>query len=738
MADDAGALLVRSGLVSSSSLDEARAKVADFGGTIGEQLVVVGAIDDEALTNFYKQRLLVPQVNPNTLARLPAKVVAVIPSEMAIELRAIPVSLDADNNLTIAMSDPSDRHAVDEISFFTGAYVVRAVATQMQIAWCLAHYYGHVTDLGERLLDPATGQKRARSDSQQRPRTRSGKIEAKPGIGRDTEPLTAIPEAPDSGPVIELEDVGGYEGSGPVDSLEEDSSEITIEADEASADEDSAITIEAEEAGRYEPVLEVTASESKPIPRRRRPAIEDPPELAARAGEVQLATGEVRKIDFDQPSVFVADNLAEENSRLARQVSGEVQMREIHDRPPSEVDEGSIFIELGRESSPIIYDELQEEESRAIPMAIDRELDEPDEVVVLHPKRTRERRDRNTQIGIGIVKARTGVPHPIDYEATDPSTYDPTRLDAPVAPPRDEEDSGEYELPPPAASRATPPPSGQIPFDRVRRAPSDYDYEEPSKPTSVMSAVELDEAIPERKSDVHLRRRARAVHDHDDDDEWGPPGTTIPPPLLGAIPGAITPASGIIPIPDMDSAPLMIAPPTPPEPGARAKSASEASISRALESATARVLELIHTLDHTTDRDQIIAVMIAHLAESHRRAGFFAMRGGVLSLFAITPRIPVMPAATLRLDRPSTLQDVVGTRLPYRGPMLDDASRAFLTSTLGACPAEILLVPITVKERVVGVLFGDQRVRHTFDDQLALAARAAGMALESLLKTKRR
>ena len=64
---------------------------------------------------------------------------------MAIELRAIPVSLDDDNNLTVAMSDPSDRHAVDEIAFFTGAYVVRAVATQMQIAWCLAHYYGHVT-----------------------------------------------------------------------------------------------------------------------------------------------------------------------------------------------------------------------------------------------------------------------------------------------------------------------------------------------------------------------------------------------------------------------------------------------------------------------------------------------------------------------------------------------------------------------------------------------------------------
>jgi hypothetical protein len=97
----------------------------------------------------------------------------------------------------------------------------------------------------------------------------------------------------------------------------------------------------------------------------------------------------------------------------------------------------------------------------------------------------------------------------------------------------------------------------------------------------------------------------------------------------------------------------------------------------------------------------------------------------------------VMPFGTLRLDRPSTLQDVVGTRLPYRGPMHDDASRSFLISILGACPPEILLVPVAVRERVVGVLFGEHRHHHTFDDQLALAARAAGMALERILKARR-
>ena len=135
--------------------------------------------------------------------------------------------------------------------------------------------------------------------------------------------------------------------------------------------------------------------------------------------------------------------------------------------------------------------------------------------------------------------------------------------------------------------------------------------------------------------------------------------------------------------------------------------------------------------------------MVAHLAKTHRRAGFFVIKAGAtkgvteLSVFAITPRPAVTSIATLRLDRPSTLQDVVGTRLPYRGPMHDDDSRTFLASALGASPAELLLVPIAVRERVVGVLFGDHRQRHTFDDQLSLASRAAGQALERILKAKR-
>ncbi len=189
-------------------------------------------------------------------------------------------------------------------------------------------------------------------------------------------------------------------------------------------------------------------------------------------------------------------------------------------------------------------------------------------------------------------------------------------------------------------------------------------------------------------------------------------------------------------MPDVDAPALIVAPPAPPEParGSPQMDASGPGLVKSLEASTSRAIELIRSLEHAQERDDVVKLMIAHLAETHRRAGFFSIKPDAskvneLGVFAMEPVPAVLPMSSLRLDRPSTLQDVVGTRLPYRGPMHDDASRSFLTSVLGSCPPEILLVPVAIRERVVGVLFGEHRMRHTFDDQLALAARAAGMAL---------
>jgi hypothetical protein len=755
VADDAGALLVRNGLITPSSLEQARSRVEELGGTIGEQLVATGAIDDNALTDFYKSRLLVPQVNPNSLARLPIRVIATIPNDMAIELRAIPVSLDADNNLTVAMSDPSDRHAVDEIGFFTGAFVVRACATQMQIAWCLAHYYGHVTPLGQKLLSPTAndGPPVAAATPQPTPRVRGvtaqvnalrhrridpihrDAVAGSDGIGGDTEPLADF-KAPqlddDTDPVIIVvpPSTEGSDGiPAPQPRARSVSGEIKIPKRAPSIrpplpiediDSGPVITIE------QEPPEEEPPPTIKVVPQRKKRVVQpDPPELAARGGEIDVNTGKMRRIEVDDGPKILIDADAMDVGNNVAAAAGELEARTSDEQPAPPPPGVTIEIDdsLDRESRPILLERTRESRGPGDSVTFRQRApsvadfpDDDDEVVVLQPKKTPGRLDRRTQVGIGIVPAVTRTT-------------------------RDTE--------------ATPLPVDDGPTTQMASAPvhDDDDDDDLGTSTAVMTAVELDDAIPERTSEVipgHLEQLGRPAisvspASDDLDDGWGPPGTTIPPPLLGAVPGSDDDGiPGRIPVGDMDSAPLIVAPPSPPEPSRSSPSINPLGDAvRALEDATTSLLALIRSLEHASSRDEVVTLMIDHLSATHRRAGFFVIKAGAakgvseLSVFAIKPRPTTPPIATLRLDRPSTLQDVVGTRLPYRGPMHDDDSRTFVASALGGGGAELLLVPIAVRERVVGVLFGEHRQRHTFDDQLSLAARAAGQALERILKAKR-
>ncbi len=790
VADDAGALLVRSGLVTTSALDEARARVDELGGTLGEHLVFASAISDEGLTDFYRSRLLVPQVNPNTLARLPVRVIAAIPSDMAIELRAIPVALDAENNLTVAMSDPSDRHAVDEVAFFTGAYVVRAVATQMQIAWCLAHYYGHVTPLGQRLLQGSTSEPAPAPApvtppaSAPRAKGLTGKVEAMRhrGIIPATGPVnpvrpvsgqiaiaTPIATPPVITPVIEEPPRAVSPLATSSDGVPEKprarsvSGEIRLPVRRAESIKPAMEDPLEEESG---PVITVQVSlhhEEETGPRmvapRRRKVKSDPPELYARAGEVDIASDRDRSVDSG-PGIIVADDLLEPPPQEDRTGEFEAAPRRgdgANGAPTQSIevsDEASagvvIHATYDRESEPVLLDR--------------RRPSDDDDVVVLDARKpfTRATRPaRPTQVGIGALPAVTrahrdteaelDAPTSVDMMAVAPGPDDPSsdEIAAPPAPMRDDTSLHNLAEPPtPAPARVSTAPLAptHVPAPDDPDDLDDYDDDDPGLETSVMSALELDDAIPQRSSDVVPAHLAKKRHDHDDvDDGWGPPGTTIPPPLLGAVPGSASDGvPGRIPLSSFDTAPLIVAPPSPPEP-ARGMSAvpAQTSSSHAQKDATSRLLDLIRALERANDRDTVVGMMVAHLAETHRRAGFMVVRAGAtkgvteLSVFTLEPRPLTIPFATLRLDRPSTLQDVVGTRLPYRGPTHDEASRIFLAGVLGVAPVEILLVPVTVRERVVGVLFAEHRLRHTFDDQLALAARAAGEALERILMAKR-
>jgi hypothetical protein len=96
-------------------------------------------------------------------------------------------------------------------------------------------------------------------------------------------------------------------------------------------------------------------------------------------------------------------------------------------------------------------------------------------------------------------------------------------------------------------------------------------------------------------------------------------------------------------------------------------------------------------------------------------------------------------SASIELDKPSILQDVVGSRVSFRGRIDDQLSRDFALKAMGgSLGEEVILVPLSVRGRVVGIVFGDHRTEPLFLEHTAAVTRAAGLALEKMLKASKR
>jgi hypothetical protein len=145
VSDNAGPLLLRAGLITEEQHRAALAASArPPGRTVVEALVASGAVDEDRLCRFFHERLLVPVVGATELTRVSRRALRLIPAEMAALLRCVPLQVDGHRNLVLALADPSDTHAVDEVQFHTGLNVLRVAAPASALAWALHDLY-HVS-----------------------------------------------------------------------------------------------------------------------------------------------------------------------------------------------------------------------------------------------------------------------------------------------------------------------------------------------------------------------------------------------------------------------------------------------------------------------------------------------------------------------------------------------------------------------------------------------------------------
>lgn len=140
MALKLGELLLKEKLITPEQLNEALSCHVVFGIKLGSSLLELGYLTDEQLCALLSRALGVPPVSARALASVSPEVLALVPLELAEKYRIIPIKLEG-KRLSLAMADPSDFKAIDEVAFATGLVVLPHVAPDRRITAALSSYY---------------------------------------------------------------------------------------------------------------------------------------------------------------------------------------------------------------------------------------------------------------------------------------------------------------------------------------------------------------------------------------------------------------------------------------------------------------------------------------------------------------------------------------------------------------------------------------------------------------------
>jgi type IV pilus assembly protein PilB len=149
MSQRLGDLLVKEKVITPEQLEQATKVQKETNCRLGSALVKLGFMSDEDVTNFLSRQYGVPAINLSYF-EIDASVVKLIPFETAKRYQILPLSR-VGASLTIAMVDPTNVFAMDDIKFMTGFNIEPVVASESSILEGIEKAYGttHQEDLDQ-------------------------------------------------------------------------------------------------------------------------------------------------------------------------------------------------------------------------------------------------------------------------------------------------------------------------------------------------------------------------------------------------------------------------------------------------------------------------------------------------------------------------------------------------------------------------------------------------------------
>lgn len=140
MNENIGQIALKGNLISSEQYQKALAEQKVKGGSIGANLVRMGIVKEKELLSLLSRFYRVPSVRLSTL-QVDNKIIGLVPASMAKKHLVIPISR-VGAKLTIAMADPNNVLAIDEIKFITSFNVEPVVASDYDVIDAIKKYYG--------------------------------------------------------------------------------------------------------------------------------------------------------------------------------------------------------------------------------------------------------------------------------------------------------------------------------------------------------------------------------------------------------------------------------------------------------------------------------------------------------------------------------------------------------------------------------------------------------------------
>ncbi|HYE87926.1 MAG TPA: type IV-A pilus assembly ATPase PilB [Vicinamibacterales bacterium] len=139
MAVRIGELLLKEKRITAGQLQEALAYQKQHGGKLGANLVKMGLVKDEEITALLSKQYGVPSIALSQFEIDPT-VIKLIPAETARKYQIVPLAR-AGATLTIAMTDPTNVFAMDDVKFMTGYNVEPVVASETAVLDSIDKYY---------------------------------------------------------------------------------------------------------------------------------------------------------------------------------------------------------------------------------------------------------------------------------------------------------------------------------------------------------------------------------------------------------------------------------------------------------------------------------------------------------------------------------------------------------------------------------------------------------------------